>query len=216
MLLFQAVLNVRIQSKYDIIKCNLYIKYYVDFNGYGYDGWCKMKICPNCSVEYEDKYAFCHQCGGKLQEKIEQNFCPFCGNKVETDGEFCPFCGNSLEETGSSISNNVIKTSVEIQRQENTKEAVLPEAKIEKNYVKMTPLQGSEDKSNDSETNDKDSELSYGWWDAILLLVGALLTKGLVKGHAPLHYHIVTILAVVLLCIIGHLIGNWIKKKFNG
>ena len=62
-----------------------------------------MKICPKCSVEYEDKYSFCHHCGSKLQEKIEQNFCPFCGNKVETDGEFCPFCGNSLEEAEKDL-----------------------------------------------------------------------------------------------------------------
>ena len=174
-----------------------------------------MKICPKCSVEYEDKYSFCHHCGSKLQEKVEQNYCPYCGNKVETDGEFCPFCGNSLEKMVSSISNNVDRTSVIIKRQENTKETVLPEVNIKKNYVKMTPLQGSEEKDI-AKTNEKDFELSYGWWDAILLIVGAFLTKGLVKGHAPFHYHVVTILALIFLCIVGHLIGDWIKKKFNG
>ena len=60
-----------------------------------------MKICPNCQIEYEDKFAFCHQCGSKLQEINEQNFCPYCGNKVETEGDFCPFCGNSFNENNS-------------------------------------------------------------------------------------------------------------------
>ena len=50
----------------------------------------------------EDKYKFCYQCGGKLQEKIEIAFCPYCGEKVETDGDFCPFCGNALNEDNDS------------------------------------------------------------------------------------------------------------------
>ena len=58
-----------------------------------------MKICRNCNLTYDDKFAFCHKCGGKLQEKIEQFFCPYCGNKIETEGEFCPFCGNQLVDS---------------------------------------------------------------------------------------------------------------------
>lgn len=46
----------------------------------------------------EDNFKFCYQCGGKLQEKIETVFCPYCGEKVETEGEFCPFCGKALNE----------------------------------------------------------------------------------------------------------------------
>ena len=78
-----------------------------------FTGGAKMKICPNCNLKYEDKFAFCHHCGGKLQEKIEQNFCPYCGNKVETDGVFCPFCGNSLKETDavSTDSNYGVSTN---------------------------------------------------------------------------------------------------------
>ena len=70
-----------------------------------------MKICLNCKLEYEDKYAFCHQCGSKLQEKIEQIFCPYCGNKIETDGGFCPFCGNSLGETDSNSTVSIFNVS---------------------------------------------------------------------------------------------------------
>lgn len=55
-----------------------------------------MKFCPNCHIECEDKFSFCNQCGSKLQEIIELVFCPFCGNKMETEGDFCPYCGNSL------------------------------------------------------------------------------------------------------------------------
>ena len=70
-------------------------------NSYLKDG-VKMRFCPNCNLEFDDRYAFCHQCGDKLQEKIEQNFCPYCGNQIETDGVFCPFCGNSLEESDAT------------------------------------------------------------------------------------------------------------------
>ncbi len=57
----------------------------------------------------EDKYKFCYQCGGKLQEKIEIAFCPYCGERVETDGEFCPFCGNALNEN-SNVRPAVVKS----------------------------------------------------------------------------------------------------------
>lgn len=62
-----------------------------------------MKICPNCLVEYDDKFSFCNQCGGKLQDKVELVFCPYCGNRMETEGTFCPYCGKSLKENNQSI-----------------------------------------------------------------------------------------------------------------
>ncbi len=55
-----------------------------------------MKFCPSCHIYLEDKFTFCHQCGGKLQEKVDRFFCPSCGKKIATDVEFCPFCGSSL------------------------------------------------------------------------------------------------------------------------
>ena len=30
-----------------------------------------MKICPNCHVEYEDKFVLCNRCGSELQEKVK-------------------------------------------------------------------------------------------------------------------------------------------------
>ena len=29
-----------------------------------------MKICPNCHVEYEDKFVLCDRCGSELQEAV--------------------------------------------------------------------------------------------------------------------------------------------------
>ena len=55
-----------------------------------------MKICPKCNEEYDDKFVFCHQCGEKLQEKIELTFCQYCRKKVKIDGDYCPYCGNQL------------------------------------------------------------------------------------------------------------------------
>ena len=55
-----------------------------------------MKICQHCQLDFDNKYQFCDKCGGKLKEKIDKLFCPYCGNKIETEGEFCPYCGNAF------------------------------------------------------------------------------------------------------------------------
>jgi uncharacterized membrane protein YvbJ len=34
---------------------------------------CKMKTCPKCSLNYDDKYGFCQKCGQRLIEIEEQN-----------------------------------------------------------------------------------------------------------------------------------------------
>lgn len=68
----------------------------------------KMKICSNCNLEYEDKFTFCRQCGSKLQEIIEHNFCPYCGNRIEKEDAFCPYCGNSVKEEAT---NDINKTN---------------------------------------------------------------------------------------------------------
>ncbi len=72
-----------------------------------------MMLCPKCKLKYEDKFLFCRQCGSKLQEIIEQNFCPFCGNKIETNGDFCPYCSNSLAETNTNSVVNGINLSTD-------------------------------------------------------------------------------------------------------
>ena len=30
-----------------------------------------MKICPNCHIEYEDKFVLCDRCGSELQEVVK-------------------------------------------------------------------------------------------------------------------------------------------------
>lgn len=109
-----------------------------------------MKYCPKCNLEFEDKFAFCHQCGSGLQKRIEQIFCPYCGKRIEMGGEFCPYCGKSLLDMApvrdtikNTTSSTVAGKPVNIQRPKKANETVLPEVKIKKNYVKMAPLQKS-------------------------------------------------------------------------
>ena len=78
-----------------------------------------MKFCKKCQLEMEDKFKFCYQCGGKLEEQNKTVFCPYCGEKMETDGKFCPFCGQSFTEETVSVSDEPV---------------------VQKNYVKMQPL----------------------------------------------------------------------------
>ncbi len=59
-----------------------------------------MKTCTNCQLDFDDKFLFCNKCGGKLIKKTDNEFCPYCGNKIETEGEFCPYCGNLLDDIG--------------------------------------------------------------------------------------------------------------------
>lgn len=80
-----------------------------------------MKICPNCQVEYDDKFSFCNQCGSKLQDKVELFFCPFCGNRMETEGAFCPYCGKSLKDKKQSIEVSKTVNSEETELSSETK-----------------------------------------------------------------------------------------------
>ena len=96
-----------------------------------------MKICLNCKLEYEDKYAFCHKCGSKLQEKIVYIFCPYCGKRFETQEEYCPYCGQCLKDE-SLIDNK--QNPIHI-----SKKPYSPEVNVKKNYVKMQPLSHTDD-----------------------------------------------------------------------
>ena len=67
-----------------------------------------MKFCPECHKEYGNEMSFCFQCGEKLDIKVEpvenivnsndikQVFCPYCGEKIDSDSIFCGFCGHSI------------------------------------------------------------------------------------------------------------------------
>ena len=69
-----------------------------------------MKSCLNCNIEIDDKFTFCPQCGSILQEIVEANFCPYCGNQIETEGVFCPYCGNSISDDYSNSMASPITT----------------------------------------------------------------------------------------------------------
>jgi hypothetical protein len=56
-----------------------------------------MKVCPNCSREYEDSTKFCRHDGGALQPKSAEKRCPSCGGESDADKKFCRHCGASLE-----------------------------------------------------------------------------------------------------------------------
>ena len=75
-----------------------------------------MKFCPKCNVKLDDNYQFCNHFGASLEEKLNKNFCPYCGEKVNAGSEFCPFCGQNLlspnlssKNTDSSFDSNLKK-----------------------------------------------------------------------------------------------------------
>lgn len=56
-----------------------------------------MKVCSNCSTEFEDMLNFCRRDGTALKPKVDGKACPKCGMEVEPDKVFCRHCGVSLE-----------------------------------------------------------------------------------------------------------------------
>ena len=63
-----------------------------------------MKICPNCSTEYEDMAKFCRNDGGALQPKSAGNRCPKCGGDTQEGKKFCHHCGASLDAEKNTAS----------------------------------------------------------------------------------------------------------------
>jgi len=54
-----------------------------------------MKMCPNCTPNkwVDDKYNYCRQCGGCLEEFAYPK-CRVCENELYTTDKYCPYCGN--------------------------------------------------------------------------------------------------------------------------
>ena len=144
-----------------------------------------MKICSKCQLEMEDKYKFCYQCGGKLQEKIEIAFCPYCGEKVETDGDFCPFCGNALNEDNDSEKVVTKETDVKEPAVHNNVINSVSNKPVTNNSVK-TDIHSSKSRKQDE---DKEENTVVSWIKYIAYIIGMIvllfifeiLIKGSVK-----------------------------------
>ena len=134
-----------------------------------------MRFCPNCNLEYEDKYAFCHHCGSKLQDKAEQIFCPYCGNKVETDGAFCPYCGNSITDEPS------VTASVPLTNTQYTS-ANSNQSTFVNNAPQVKPEEQEEAKGKGAFTSIIKVVL-YFIGGFFLLFIMKVLTKGMVKSY---------------------------------
>lgn len=99
-----------------------------------------MKICPNCQLEYDEKYEFCHQCGSKLQIKEDRSFCHHCGKKIVTDGDFCPYCGKPLVYAKPMIDNPL---STEMGKNKPVSTVVQKKAVTKKNHNNVQKNDGS-------------------------------------------------------------------------
>lgn len=53
-----------------------------------------MKVCPECSAQYDDSVSFCAKDGRSLTEKMvaHTRLCPHCANSIPEDTTTCPYC----------------------------------------------------------------------------------------------------------------------------
>lgn len=61
-----------------------------------------MKKCQKCGALLQDDVIFCTACGEDMRQLIppnrnQQQFCPNCGNHVNTNMKFCDGCGYNLD-----------------------------------------------------------------------------------------------------------------------
>ncbi len=175
-----------------------------------------MKICTKCQLEFDDKYAFCDKCGGKLQEIIDMVFCPYCGNKIETSGEYCPFCGKLLVDA------EPVKTAYSPQGFDNPKPINITEKADSKVTKKQNsvPVQNNEA---DTPNNDNSEEKAGSIWgtiiELVLLLIGCIFAKSCAHALLKSQYRrptaIISIffMATFMIYILYQLVYYFKKKR---
>lgn len=65
----------------------------------------QVRLCPECSTEYEESYNFCTNCGFNLKEyKEARQDCKYCGITLDDGDMFCKACGglNSVGDLGEA------------------------------------------------------------------------------------------------------------------
>lgn len=180
-----------------------------------------MKLCNSCQLEFDDKYLFCSKCGGKLQDKNDKVFCPYCGNKIETDGEYCPFCGELLIDAEPVVVNSSRKA---IEKNKPLKTIVQPnfETSQEQNIAQgnatpqikpKTSINGNNNKPEIQEESTSKSVLKL-----ILYVIGAfvlfLIIKVIGQGVATAAIRNGYGVHFVVLCLILIPIGMYFRNKY--
>lgn len=67
-----------------------------------------VRTCPQCGADVQRGFAFCTNCGKKMETEeekkpeVKKSFCPNCGKEVPEGYAFCNFCGTKLAPPASA------------------------------------------------------------------------------------------------------------------
>ncbi len=183
-----------------------------------------MKVCQHCQLYFDDKYQFCDKCGGKLQEKIDMVFCPYCGNKVETKGKYCPFCGEILVDAEPV---HVAQSPIGFENDKPIKVATQSDIKVSQQQRTIQRQVSSQTKSyknqnvhnsspsikkDDSSFSSRLGSVLAGAVGLITFLVIVTFLKGAVLEAIRKGYGLVIVILAIVLVAICINLGNRNKK----
>lgn len=138
-----------------------------------------------------------------LESNVQGNVCPACGKVIHAKNiNSCPYCGRSLNDRSCSYNN---------QTPASVKKPLPPEANIKKNYVKMQPLNHtdneknanitSNDKNNEKEVKEKSGSILGTIVELVLLIVGTLFAKSCAHALIRSSYRGPTVIISLLLTV---------------